>query len=149
MSQITRVSVQEMICTAKRIEEAIQRWQQSVHEIYMLQSELDYMWDGNANSTFNRQWEEDKAKYNRLTAMMKEYKSAIEAAANLYQQKESEVVQIMNSGNVSGDMNVRVDCLPYIKFEPDMVVGPGVLNPDLFLISLEDDIDSISGAIED
>ena len=99
MSQITRVSPQEMLSTAKRLEDAVSRWQQNVNEIYALQSELDYMWDGNANSTFNRQWEEDRAKYNKLAAMMTEYKSAIEAAAKLYQQKESEVVQIMNSGD--------------------------------------------------
>lgn len=154
MSSITRVSPTEMFHTAKLIEEAIQRWQFNVNEIYKLQSELDYMWDGDANSAFNRQWEEDRAKFNKLTSMMNEYKSAIEAAAKLYRQKESEVVGIMNSGIVTG--NVGFEIIYPDKIPTGLLpLGPAP-HPDdwqdwfgVSNVSPEGDIDSISGAIED
>lgn len=95
MAEITSVNPQEMLSTAKSLADKIGEWNQKVGEIYKLQSELDYMWDGNANAAFNNQWADDKVKYDQLSQLMAEYCEAISTAANLYIQREEEVHNIV------------------------------------------------------
>lgn len=97
MAEITNVNPQEMLQTAKTIASDIEQWEQSVTDIFTLQGELDAMWDGTANDAFNKQWEDDRKKYQSLTELMHEYCTAIETAANLYIEREAEVTQIVNS----------------------------------------------------
>lgn len=97
MAEIRNVNPQEMLSTAQKLSDKISEWNQKVNEIYSLQSELDYMWDGNANSVFNNQWADDKVKYESLARLMTEYCEAIANAANLYIEREDEVQGIISS----------------------------------------------------
>ena len=85
MAEIKRVIPEEMMSKAQSISTKIEEWNQKVNNIYKLQAELDGMWDGNANDTFNAQWNEDRTKYNTLTQVMQEYCHAVVKAAQLMQ----------------------------------------------------------------
>lgn len=95
MAEIKRVIPEEMMSKAQNINAKIEEWNQKVNNIYRLQAELDGMWDGNANDTFNAQWNEDRTKYNNLTQVMQEYCRAINNAAQLYSEREQEIVNII------------------------------------------------------
>lgn len=95
MAEIKRVIPEEMVSKAQSISTKIEEWNQKVNNIYKLQAELDGMWDGNANDTFNAQWNEDRTKYNTLTQVMQEYCQAVVKAAQLYAEREQEVVNII------------------------------------------------------
>ena len=95
MSEITRVDPDAMNNTSKEIIGKISDWDTDVNELYALQEELDAMWDGNANDEFNRQWNEDKSKYQSLSDYMVEYCQAITTAANNYVQCENDVAGIV------------------------------------------------------
>lgn len=95
MAEIKRVIPEEMMSKAQSISTKIEEWNQKVNNIYKLQAELDGMWDGNANDTFNAQWNEDRTKYNTLTQVMQEYCQAVVKAAQLYAAREQEVVNII------------------------------------------------------
>ena len=95
MAEIKRVIPEEMMSKAQSISTKIEEWNQKVNNIYKLQAELDGMWDGNANDTFNAQWNEDRTKYNTLTQVMQEYCQAVVKAAQLYAEREQEVVNIL------------------------------------------------------
>ena len=69
-----------------------------VQQLWSLQwTELDAMWDGDANDTFNAMIEEDKPKFTRLEEMMNLYKDAITKAAGKYEEAEGEVSQIVKT----------------------------------------------------
>lgn len=51
---------------ATLVENKIDEWNNAVQAIYQLQSEMDSMWDGDANNAFNQIFEEDKTKFSRL-----------------------------------------------------------------------------------
>jgi len=90
MAQIM-VTPEEMNTMATNIESKIQEWQAAVEKIYQLQAELDSMWDGTANDSFNAIFKEDQIKFNNLTNLTREYCAAIKTAANNYISGEEEV----------------------------------------------------------
>ena len=69
----------EMEQTAREIDAKINEWQNSVNRLYQYASELDAMWEGDANEAFNKTFGADRPKYNNLTNLMSEYKTALEA----------------------------------------------------------------------
>lgn len=78
----------EMRQIAKEIDTKISDWQNSVNRLYQYASELDAMWDGNANEAFNKTFASDKPKYNSLANFMIEYKDAILKAVQIYEETE-------------------------------------------------------------
>ena len=91
----TLVTPEVMISLATNIEAKIEDWNTAVNKIYQLQAEMDAMWDGDANDSFNALFEADKVKFNQLSSVMQEYASAIKQAANNYIQGEQEVNTIV------------------------------------------------------
>lgn len=96
MSKIT-VTPAEMNQIASNIEEKISDWNQAVTKIYSLKDEMDAMWDGTANDTFNNMFAEDATKYNTLSSIMSDYAAAIRTAANKYIEAEQEVKTIVST----------------------------------------------------
>ena len=94
MAQIL-VTPEQMNVMAGNIEEKIQERQEAVQKIYQLHAEMDAMWDGTANDSFNAVFKEDEPKFNNLTALMQEYAAAIRTAANNYIEGEEEVKSIV------------------------------------------------------
>lgn len=86
----------EMEQTAREIDAKINEWQNSVNRLYQYASELDAMWEGDANEAFNKTFSADRPKYNNLTNLMSEYKNAILKAVQEYREAEA-----MNSKTLS------------------------------------------------
>ena len=63
--------------TASEFGTEISEWHGLVEQIWAAMSELDAMWDGDANTAFNTLIAEDKPKFTQLERMMEEYKNAI------------------------------------------------------------------------
>ena len=91
----TLVTPETMISLANGVEEKIGDWNQAVTKIYQLASEMDAMWDGTANDTFNARFADDKGKFEQLSKIMAEYAAAIKTAANNYITTEEEVTSIV------------------------------------------------------
>ena len=89
------VNPEEMNQTAQEISGKIQEWQAAVQKLITLQQEMDAMWDGAANEQFNKEFQEDLVKFNRLTSFMQEYAAAITTVANNYIAGEEEVQAII------------------------------------------------------
>ena len=92
-----RVNTDNMRSTATVFQEKINDWNSLVQQLWSLMEELDAMWDGDANDTFNAMIEEDKPKFTRLEEMMNLYKDAITKAAGKYEEAEGEVSQIVKT----------------------------------------------------
>jgi WXG100 family type VII secretion target len=90
------VTPQTMNTIANDIENKINDWTDAVQKIYKLKDEMDAMWDGTANDTFNNMFAEDAPKFNNLAKLMQEYSTAIKTAANKYIQGEEEVKGIVS-----------------------------------------------------
>lgn len=90
------VTPQTMNTIANDIENKINDWTDAVQKIYKLKDEMDAMWDGTANDTFNNMFAEDAPKFNNLAKLMQEYSTAIKNAANKYIQGEEEVKGIVS-----------------------------------------------------
>ena len=90
------VTPQTMNTIANDIENKINDWTDAVQKIYKLKDEMDAMWDGTANDTFNNMFAEDAPKFNNLAKLMQEYSTAIKTAANQYIQGEEEVKGIVS-----------------------------------------------------
>ena len=71
------VDTEAMRRTAGEFEQEIGYWHDLVDQIWRAMTDLDAMWDGDANDTFNAMIEEDKPKFTRLEEMMNLYKDAI------------------------------------------------------------------------
>lgn len=89
------VKPEEMNTVASNIENKISEWQAAVQKLYTLQQEMDAMWDGTANDSFNQNFQGDLQKFNALTNLMQEYVVAIKTAANNYISGEGEVKSIV------------------------------------------------------
>lgn len=95
MAQMT-VTPETMGTIAGDIEGKIGEWNDAVQKIYKLKEEMDAMWDGSANDTFNNLFAEDAPKFNNLSSLMQDYATAIRTAANKYIQSEEEVKSIVS-----------------------------------------------------
>lgn len=93
--EILYVKPEEMNTVASNIENKISEWQAAVQKLYTLQQEMDAMWDGTANDSFNQNFQGDLQKFNALTNLMQEYVVAIKTAANNYISGEEEVKSIV------------------------------------------------------
>lgn len=89
------VSPEQMNQIAADIDAKIQDWQAAVQKLYTLHQEMDAMWDGTANDSFNNMFNDDLQKFNRLTSFMQEYATAIRTVANNYITGEEEVSAIV------------------------------------------------------
>ena len=72
-------------------------WEGLVNMIWIALAELDAMWDGDANESFNALIAEDKPKFEKLYAMMEVYKDAITVAAQKYEDGEIEIKNIVST----------------------------------------------------
>ncbi len=95
----TLVTPDTMITLAGGVEEKIGEWDQAVSKIYQLAAEMDAMWDGTANDTFNARFNDDRTKFQQLSNVMQQYAAAIKAAAQNYMNTESEVNTIVQRTN--------------------------------------------------
>lgn len=91
MAVINRVDPEIMKSQADVLDNLIGEWNNEVLGISRLKSELDAMWDGLANDTFNNRWENDLNKFNQLLSVLVSYRQAITEAAAKYEAYEAEI----------------------------------------------------------
>lgn len=99
MAEIRKVDPEAMANQAKIMDGLIGQWSDSVRDITTLKDEIDAMWDGLANETFNARWENDLNKYNNLQVVLESYRRAIEEAATKYSDYENEIASIVKDNN--------------------------------------------------
>ncbi|MGN0692574.1 MAG: WXG100 family type VII secretion target [Oscillospiraceae bacterium] len=97
MAELRQVNPDEMNTQAQALDQIIGDWEDSVREITSLKQELDGMWDGLANDSFNERWENDLNKYNSLSLVMEDYRRAVVDAAKKYEQYEQEIKGIVEN----------------------------------------------------
>lgn len=95
MAEIRKVNPEEMNNQAGTLDNLIGNWSDSVNEITSLKQELDAMWDGLANDTFNARWEQDLHKYNSLQVTLDNYRRTILKAVAQYEAYETEIAAIV------------------------------------------------------
>lgn len=89
------LSTESMRTAANEFAGMIDEWDGMKNEIWALLTDLDAMWDGDANDAFNALIAEDEPKFSKLLEMMTAYKDAINAAAQKYDDTEGEVKTIV------------------------------------------------------
>lgn len=92
---VIKVTPEMMMSTSKEIDSKIMEWNQAVQKIYALAAEMDAMWDGLGNDSFNVVFNDDRPKFTNLSNMMTEYSEAIKQAASAYVAGEEEVRNIV------------------------------------------------------
>lgn len=91
MAEIRQVNPEVMNEQANVLDQLIGEWSEAVKSVTSLKQELDGMWDGLANDSFNARWEEDLNKYNNLQVVLESYRRAIIEAADKYEAYENEI----------------------------------------------------------
>lgn len=97
MAEIRKVVLNEMEEHAKKLDSLIGEWADAVNQITKLVEDLNTMWDGLANDSFNARWAEDLVKYGKLQLVMEEYRRAITDAMTKYAEYEQEIDNIVKT----------------------------------------------------
>lgn len=90
-----KVSTEEMRQVAGVFANTINEWQVQKDRIWTLLTELDEMWDGDANEQFNALAAADKPKFDELVNVMQAYCDALNRAAQTYDEAENTVSGIV------------------------------------------------------
>lgn len=90
------VTPELMRSTAKKIDSSIIEWNESVKKIFGLVEEMDAMWDGLGNDSFNIIFKQEEPKFNNLNILMADYTKMVAEAANRYDTGEQEVKTIVS-----------------------------------------------------
>ena len=90
-----QVTPEMMRSTARNVDSKIVEWNAAVSKIYNLANQMDAMWDGLGNDSFNQVLQSDRPKFDNLNILMSDYSKAIVTAANLYDTGEQEVKNIV------------------------------------------------------
>lgn len=90
-----QVTPELMRDTSKQVDSKIVEWNAAVSKIYNLANQMDAMWDGLGNDSFNVALQNDRPKFDNLNVVMTDYSRAIVTAANLYDSGEQEVKNIV------------------------------------------------------
>jgi len=90
---LNRINTQEMRGVANEVEQLASDYTRRVQDLYQAGSDLDKMWDGDANSTFNAQLGQDQARFEALNNVIKQYVDVLRDNATLYDQSEEAAVQ--------------------------------------------------------
>ena len=90
-----RVTPELMRTTANNVQARSNEWRAAVTKIYALAQEMNAMWDGLGNDSFNIVFNGDRPNFDNLSALMTEYYNAIARAAQVYDTGENEVRNIV------------------------------------------------------
>ena len=95
-----RVNTQEMRGVATGVEELTADYSRQVQALYNAGHELDNMWEGDANSTFNAQLGQDQARFEALNTVISQYIQTLRENAEQYDRSEAEAVQTLTTKSV-------------------------------------------------
>lgn len=92
-----KVNTENMRTTTNAFQDKIDEWKGLVNQLWSLTEELNGMWEGDANISFNEMVDADRPRFDRLAGMMETYRQAIENAAAQYEDGEAEVKGIVSA----------------------------------------------------
>ena len=97
---INRINTQEMRAVASSVEQLAGDYTRQVQALYTAGNELDKMWDGDANSTFNSQLGQDQSKFEAMSRVIAQYVQTLRSNAEEYDKSEAEAVQTLSSNTI-------------------------------------------------
>lgn len=68
-----KVNTENMRTTANAFQDKIDEWKGLVNQLWSLTEELNGMWEGDANISFNEMVDADRPRFDRLAGMMETY----------------------------------------------------------------------------
>ena len=97
---LNRINTQEMRGVANEVEQLASDYTKQVQSLYDTGRELDNMWDGDANSTFNTQLGQDQPRFEALNRVIGQYVQVLRDNATDYDKSEADAVQTLQSKSV-------------------------------------------------
>jgi len=97
---LNRVNTQEMRNIANAVEQLASDYTRQVSALYTAGQELDNMWDGDANNTFNAQLGQDQPRFEALNNVIGQYVQVLRNNAEAYDRNEAEAVQTLHTKSV-------------------------------------------------
>jgi len=97
---LNRINTQEMRGVANTVEQLASDYTRQVQSLYQAGGELDKMWDGDANSSFNAQLGQDQARFEELNKVIGQYVQGLRDNASEYDRSEAEAVQTIQTKTV-------------------------------------------------
>jgi len=97
---LNRVNTQELRGTANEVEQLTAQYTQQVQSLYQSGSELDQMWDGDANTKFNARLQQDQTYFQTLSATIAKYIQALRDDADAYDRAEEANVNTIANNTV-------------------------------------------------
>ena len=97
---LNRINTQEMRSVANTTEQLASDYTRQVQALYQTGGELDKMWDGDANSTFNAQLGQDQARFEALNKVLGQYVQVLRENADEYDRSEADAVQTVQTKTV-------------------------------------------------
>ncbi|MHC1734648.1 MAG: hypothetical protein AB9921_03160 [Erysipelotrichaceae bacterium] len=96
----TDVSTSSLTAVAKNVNELVLKYNKSVERIYEIGSEIDAMWDGDANKKFIATLGADRERFNAMSVLLSRYTEVLNETAQVYAKAESEVLEIVTTNKV-------------------------------------------------
>ncbi|HQK34913.1 MAG TPA: WXG100 family type VII secretion target [Spirochaetales bacterium] len=93
----TEVLTGRMLEIAKRVEDIVGRYNNSVSKLYQIGGEIDAMWDGEAGNKFMATLGSDRERFNALTKMLTMYVETLRQDAAIYAKAESDALNILST----------------------------------------------------
>ena len=97
---LNRVNTQEMRGIANEVEQLASDYTRQVQTLYQTGNDLDKMWDGDANSSFNAQLGQDQARFEALNKVIGQYIQVLRDNAAEYDRSEEDAVQTIQTKTV-------------------------------------------------
>ena len=97
---LNRINTQEMRAVANSVEQLASDYTRKVTDLYSAGQELDKMWDGDANATFNAQLGQDQPRFELLNKVISQYVQVLRENAEAYDKSEAEAVQTLQTNTV-------------------------------------------------
>jgi WXG100 family type VII secretion target len=96
----TEVLTSKLTEVAKNVNDLVQKYNKSILRVYEIGSELDTMWDGEANQKFNAMFANDRERFNAMSSLLTRYTETLNQAASIYAKAESDAIQTIATNKV-------------------------------------------------
>ena len=94
---LNRINTQEMRSVANSAEQLAGDYTRQVQALYQVGGELDKMWDGDANTSFNAQLGQDQSRFEELNRVLGLYVQNLRENADAYDRSEADAVQTLQT----------------------------------------------------
>ena len=93
----TEVLTRQMLDVGVKVEDILKYYETSVNKMYQIGSEIDVMWDGNANEKFMATMKNDRVKFVSLKDLVTKYVEVLRQNVETYHKAEDEAVSVVTT----------------------------------------------------